>query len=117
MEKLEEVSKLLEAYLSSILDSGSWILDSRMLVWLIKAEFRIQNSESRSRNPRMKRPPAKHFHVESYWRRTCLLFWILTPEFWIPECSFGFDWWLSIRWHFRHSFSLFWLWDCPGPER
>ncbi len=31
MGKLEEVSKLLEAYLSSILGSGSCILDSRML--------------------------------------------------------------------------------------
>jgi four helix bundle protein len=27
----------------------------------------------------------------SYWRHTFLLFWILAPEFWIPECSFGYE--------------------------
>ena len=34
-----------------------------------KSEFRIQNSESTSRNPGMKRPPAKHFQDLIVWQK------------------------------------------------
>ena len=46
INQLEEVSKLLDAYLSSILDSGSWILWERLAIMTIWYKLWEMNSQS-----------------------------------------------------------------------